>query len=357
MSDAASPLRRLDLPTQADLLANLREALQANLLMDAAVRQAAELRMQQLRSLPGFAACLVQLTLEPTGSVEVRQLAAVVLKHFVHADWPRLPDAEKAGVRAALPSGLRDGHTRIRTAVSVVIAGIAKTDWPEAWPTLLADLMLPLEEAGAATDTVAGVLRCLEICAAELAVEHMRPALQRLLPRLLEVFVNSGGLHGARTRARAVRVLHKLVERVSMLCDDRQLLQQLQRGPLAEWAGAALRELAAPLSEYEDCSVPLALLRLLRLLAEHAPLALKPHKARHRGPPLRPSSARPPTLWSPPAPSRTSPLPLARPPRPARARVRYRRRCCRRSARSSPARCARRRRRWPRSPPTPTPMS
>ena len=210
----------------------------------------------------------------------MRQLAAVVLKHFVHADWPRLAEAEKACVRAALPAGLRDGHGRIRTAVSVVIAAVARTDWPEAWPTLLADLTLPLEEAGAATDTVAGALRCLEICAAELAGEHMRPALQRLLPRLLEVFVNRQGLHGARTRARAVRVLHKLVERASMLCDDEKLLQQLQRGPLAEWVGVLLAELATPLSEHEDCSVAIALLRLLRLLAEQAPLALKPHAPR-----------------------------------------------------------------------------
>ena len=161
-----------------DLLAALHEALQANLLVDAALRQAGELRVQQLRSQPGFAACLVRLTLDPSGSVEVRQLAAVVLKHFVHADWPRLAEAEKACVRAALPAGLRDGHGRIRTAVSVVIAAVARTDWPDAWPTLLADLTLPLEEAGAATDTVAGALRCLEICAAELAGEHMRPALQ-----------------------------------------------------------------------------------------------------------------------------------------------------------------------------------
>ena len=76
----------------------------------------------------------------------MRQLAAVVLKHFVHADWLRLAEAEKACVRAALPAGLRDGHGRIRTAVSVVIAAVARTDWPDAWPTLLADLTLPLKE-------------------------------------------------------------------------------------------------------------------------------------------------------------------------------------------------------------------
>ena len=261
----------------ASLLATLDECLRANLLPDASVRAAAELRVQQLRSEPGFASCLLQLALQQDGSVEVRQLAAVVLKHFVHADWSRVAEAERAAVRAALPAGLRDGHGRIRTAVSVVIAGVAKTDWPEAWPTLLEDLMQPLEAAGAGPDTVAGVLRCLEICAAELSAEHMRPALQRLLPKLLEVFCDEAGQHDRRTRARAVKVLYNLFKRVSMMCDDRRLLQQLQRGPLAGWVGAILRELATPLAAYDDCSVAIAALRLLQLLSEQAPLALKPH--------------------------------------------------------------------------------
>ena len=34
-------------------------------------------------------------------------------------------------------------------------------------------------------------------------------------------------------------------------------MQQLQKGPLAEWVGVLLTELAAPLSEHADCSVSL----------------------------------------------------------------------------------------------------
>ena len=64
----------LIMQTPSELLAALHEALQANLLVDAALRQAGELRVQQLRSQPGFATCLVQLTLDPSSSVEVRQL-------------------------------------------------------------------------------------------------------------------------------------------------------------------------------------------------------------------------------------------------------------------------------------------
>ena len=65
-----------------------------------------------------------------------------------------------------------------------------------------------------------------------------------------------------------------------MLCDDRKLLNKLQAGPLAQWAAIALAELsqsagrAAPL---EDCSLQIALVRLLRLLAASLPKSLSPH--------------------------------------------------------------------------------
>ena len=70
--------------TPSELLAALHEALQANLLVDAALRQAGELRVQQLRSQPGFATCLLQLTLDPSSSVEVRQLQ----QQQRHQAWP-----------------------------------------------------------------------------------------------------------------------------------------------------------------------------------------------------------------------------------------------------------------------------
>ena len=74
----------LIMQTPSELLAALHEALQANLLVDAALRQAGELRVQQLRSQPGFATCLLQLTLDPSSSVEVRQLQ----QQQRHQAWP-----------------------------------------------------------------------------------------------------------------------------------------------------------------------------------------------------------------------------------------------------------------------------
>ena len=146
-----------------------------------------------MRSVPGYASCLTRITLEVAVPLEVRQLAAVVLRQFIRIHWSESADSftepapsenEKAAVRAVLTNGLSDETPRIRTAVSMVIASIAAFDWPDAWPNLMSELVRPLEDAArspvadpAAAATVAGVLRCLELCSSELQVPPPLPML------------------------------------------------------------------------------------------------------------------------------------------------------------------------------------
>jgi hypothetical protein len=46
-------------------------------------------------------------------------------------------EQDKASIRAALPAGLQDSDSKVRTAVAVAVAAIANWDWPNAWPGLL----------------------------------------------------------------------------------------------------------------------------------------------------------------------------------------------------------------------------
>jgi hypothetical protein len=168
---------------------------------------------------------------------------------------------------------------------------------------LMRELLLPLEAAAASdatgtgavsvasgsADGISGVLRCLELCAADLQEEHIADALQSLMP-LLHAFITSAQPHAKRERARAVRVLHKLLERMSTLCGDAPGVRKLERGPLAEWAGLALSTLAKSASTslgadardgsgglLHDCSIEIALLRLIRLLVVSLPRSIAPH--------------------------------------------------------------------------------
>lgn len=239
------------------------------LLTDLAVRRAAEERVSSLSAQPGFVVSLVEVLLEPQAEAAARQLAAVVLKNFLRTHWceaavtftpPLVSDHEKAAVRAALPRGLSDRVPRIRTAVGVAVATIAQWDWPDEWPSLMDELLRPLEAAaaggggagGGGGAPAAGALRCLELCASELSEDQLPAATQRLLPLLLQLARGAGGdAASAKQAARSVRVARRVIERLSLLVgDDHRQLQRLRAGPVAAWGVLATEQLGQLASRY-----------------------------------------------------------------------------------------------------------
>ena len=239
------------------------------LLTDLAVRRAAEERVSSLSAQPGFVVSLVEVLLEPQAEAAARQLAAVVLKNFLRTHWceaavtftpPLVSDHEKAAVRAALPRGLSDRVPRIRTAVGVAVATIAQWDWPDEWPSLMDELLRPLEAAaaggggagGGGGAPAAGALRCLELCASELSEDQLPAATQRLLPLLLQLARGAGDdAASAKQAARSVRVARRVIERLSLLVgDDHRQLQRLRAGPVAAWGVLATEQLGQLASRY-----------------------------------------------------------------------------------------------------------
>lgn len=252
----------------------------------------------------GFAAVLVHIACtEGLAAPEVRQLAAVVLKHHVRAHWceeaeaftsPCICDGEKAALRAALPTGLRDVSPLIRTAISAAIACIATWDWPDQWPELLDQLLRPLEDAvraaGAAcnwtadADAMSGSLRCLELCAGDLGEAHLGGALQRLLPLLLALYQQPDP-SAARIRALSAVVARKLLERISTYSTADELIGDVGRKHLRLWAEALLSALVAPAAENNTSGneggaplydLSIGTLRLVELFVYEFPMALQP---------------------------------------------------------------------------------
>lgn len=126
--------------------------LQSSLSPDAATRQAAEAALDAAAAAPGFGAALVAVLLTTTGEVPLglRQLAATVLKKLVREHWtaeapqykgPAVGEEEKAAMREALPAGLGDESSKVRTAVAMAVAAIARWDCPQAWPGLIPGLV------------------------------------------------------------------------------------------------------------------------------------------------------------------------------------------------------------------------
>lgn len=119
--------------------------LQPLLSADSAARQTAETRLAEASKQSGFGVALVQTVLQQQYPEGLRQLAAVLLKRHVKEHWatesrhfkePVVADNEKTAIRSHLPQGLADPLPKVRTAVSMAIAAIAKWDLPDAWPGL-----------------------------------------------------------------------------------------------------------------------------------------------------------------------------------------------------------------------------
>lgn len=80
----------------------------------------------------------------------VRLLATVLAKNAVGSswrktlgtrEWSRIPESEKEHVRSvAATLLLKEPQRRVATQTGLLIANIARFDFPAKWPTLLADL-------------------------------------------------------------------------------------------------------------------------------------------------------------------------------------------------------------------------
>lgn len=108
--------------------------------------KAAEAQLTVESQQAGYGVVLCQIALSSQVSVHLRQLAAVLLKQYVKQHWvegergfqpPETNEQDKQQIRQALPAGLMDADSKIRTAVGMAIAAIANWDWPQAWPGLM----------------------------------------------------------------------------------------------------------------------------------------------------------------------------------------------------------------------------
>lgn len=117
----------------------------------------------------------------------IRQLAAILLKQHIKEHWtaeakhfraPLVGEDEKAAIRSHLVPGLADAEPKIRVAVGMAIANIAKWDVPSEWPDLLSQLISAIRDRRDPR-AVHGAIRCLSMFVDELddaqVVEVGRP--------------------------------------------------------------------------------------------------------------------------------------------------------------------------------------
>lgn len=129
------------------------DLLRATLQSDAAVRTDAELHLELLYNNPAFPNALISIASHEGAPVDLRQASLLSLKKLVLKRWSpsleeyqgpiQVDDVAKEQIRHALlalaTSG--DSERKVVAAASYVVSKIASADFPEAWPSLLSNLL------------------------------------------------------------------------------------------------------------------------------------------------------------------------------------------------------------------------
>lgn len=147
----------------------LRSCLECLLSPDASIRRHAERGLEEAERVSGCGLALAEIAQAPGLALDLRQLAALLLRTHIRKHWteespafrePPMTVQEKAALRASLPAGLADPARKLRTAAGMAVAAVAKWDCPEAWPELLPGMLAVLAQKPSAQHGARGCPGC-----------------------------------------------------------------------------------------------------------------------------------------------------------------------------------------------------
>jgi len=245
---------------------------------DIQVRSQAEEQVKALEVTDDYGVHLTELTLEPTGQLAVRQLAAVMLKQYIDVHWscesdkfraPETPATAKQAIRNMLPLGLKESISKVRNTVAFSLAGIAHWDWPDHWPQLFDVLM----EAMRAEDeyAVQGAVRVLKELARDLTDSQIPTVAPVILPDIYRIFCESERFT-VRTRARAVEIFTTLTSMICTMGEVNKSLQKSLLNPvLTTFSEALVAALCVPDSQTSDPGLRTEVLKALTVLVKNVP--------------------------------------------------------------------------------------
>ncbi|GAQ92680.1 Nuclear transport receptor KAP120 (importin beta superfamily) [Klebsormidium nitens] len=128
------------------------ELLQRALSQDGHIRKEAEAALAAAETTPGFCSCLMEILGAKGPQQDIRWMSCVYLKLCTKKYWrTRHPNAiseeEKAHLRTRILNQLGDEDDQVASQLAVLIAKIARVDFPKAWPDLFGSLIQKLQGA------------------------------------------------------------------------------------------------------------------------------------------------------------------------------------------------------------------
>ncbi|CAM6098378.1 unnamed protein product [Calypogeia fissa] len=139
-------LTTADLPTVFSLLQNA-------LNQDQSIQKPAEATLAACENRPGFCSCLLGIiaSRDLEKQSDARWLASVYFKNSINRYWrirrdsPGISDAEKPYLRRTLLELIREEDNKVAVQLALLIAKIARFDYPREWPELFPALLQKLQ--------------------------------------------------------------------------------------------------------------------------------------------------------------------------------------------------------------------
>ncbi|KAH9966059.1 ARM repeat-containing protein [Russula dissimulans] len=104
-------------------------------------------RLKDLMEQPGTLDLLQQIAAQKTAPLHIRQLSIIQVKNVVSTLWRSrrlVPDEQRPAIRDRCLSLLDEEDDVIGKSNEVIIAKIARSDFPHKWPSLEPDIMTPI---------------------------------------------------------------------------------------------------------------------------------------------------------------------------------------------------------------------
>lgn len=230
----------------------------------------------------GYGVALTQICANKGEELGVRQLAAVLLKAYVRKHWteddteytpPLVPEDDRAAIRSLLPPILGDEEPKIRTAAGMALALIAASDWPEKWPSLMDNYLLPAIANSSNPNLVAGAVRCISLFSDDIGDGQIPALVPKVFPAIFAVISNPT-VYDAVVRRRALYIFHSSIATLGIMSSAYQEETKNLIAPLLpDWMKLFSAILSAPFPEGNppEWGIRMEVLRSLTQIILHFP--------------------------------------------------------------------------------------
>ncbi|EKX35213.1 hypothetical protein GUITHDRAFT_146623 [Guillardia theta CCMP2712] len=256
----------------------------------AEVRKAAEEQLQSFSREHGFGVALMEIVHSSQVDVQIRQLSAVLCRRYISNHWirqkpdfqePEIAEVHKAAMKQQLLNGLGLEHSKLRTAVSMAVASIAKEDFPDNWPELIPHVMSMLETGE--PHLVHGAMRCLVLVSEEITDTQVPHVITHLFPKLFRIFT-AVELYDKMIRARTCTVVFKCIKLISLLgdaSDSEATSLQLLEQTVPAWLQCFAQVLSSPLRHDDagELCMRIEIVKILTVIVEVYPHLLSSNLA------------------------------------------------------------------------------